>query len=50
MWPSIPGSGNHLVDMDDRCPNRDRDEEYCSDCKSAPCECDEIFERSRVLD
>jgi hypothetical protein len=45
MFPNLPGSGNCLVDRLDRELNHD--EEYCSDCKSSPCQCDEKYEQSR---
>jgi hypothetical protein len=43
----MPGSGNSLVDRYEEEQDRWRGDEYCSDCKRSPCECDEIYELSR---
>ena len=37
-------SGNNLVDKEDDA--EEYDEEYCSDCKSSPCRCDDLYERN----
>jgi hypothetical protein len=43
----LPGSGNSVVDRFEREQAREEPDDYCTDCKSSPCQCDELYERSR---
>jgi len=43
----LPGSGNYLVDMYEAEMTRQEryPEGHCSDCDSAPCRCDDLYEQ-----
>ena len=41
------GSGNYLVDMWESEQDRRLPDDYCTDCKSAPCRCDELVDQRR---
>lgn len=36
----MPGSGNNLLDRMDREDDNEMPEDYCTDCKKFPCQCD----------
>jgi hypothetical protein len=43
----IPGSGNHVIDLQERMADSQSSRPRCMDCGFDTCRCDDYYERGR---